>query len=306
MTNSQQTDMDQIGFSLIDINLIDDPSKPLRSDLTPDSVSDLVLSIKQMGIIEPLIVKHQGERFEIIAGHRRLVAAQIAQLEQVPCVIKKLGVEETEIMKLHENIYRVDIRPSDEAKHFDYLIQHLKLSPAKIAQLVGRSGSYVSERLAIFNYPPILREALDSKKIVFSVAREFARHPNIEKIKQFTRYAVSNGCTPNIARQWVNDDIREFEQRTNPLTENLGSLLDEQVENPSYNCVLCSEPVEIQHLTIAYMHDSCHKSVTAAESSGASRPSNSETEPEIVEQSSNPPLAPLANHADYDILPNLN
>jgi len=265
MDNKPDTLSNHLGFALIDTKLIDDPSKPLRSDLTPDSVADLVLSIKQLGIIEPLIVKRQGQRYEIIAGHRRFISAQIAQLEQVPCIIKQLGAEETEIMKLHENIYRVDIRPSDEAKHFDYLIQHLKLSPAKIAQLVGRSGSYVSERLAIFNYPSVLREALDSKKIVFSVAREFARHPDVEKIKQFTRYAISNGCTPNIARQWVTDDIREFQQRTNPLSDNLGSLLDEQIENPSYNCVLCSQAIEIQHLTIAYMHDSCHKTVTTPE-----------------------------------------
>ena len=84
----------------------------MRSDLTPDSVADLVLSIKQMGIIEPIIVKPRAGRFEVIAGHRRLLAATIAQLTLLPAIVRDLGVEETEIMKIHENMSIFNTPPS--------------------------------------------------------------------------------------------------------------------------------------------------------------------------------------------------
>ncbi len=260
------------GFALIPTALIDDPARPLRSDLTPESVAELIVSIKQMGIIEPIILRPANGRFETIAGHRRLYAAQIAKLEQIPCIVRKLGNEETEIMKIHENLYREDISPSDEAKHYDYLIQHLKLSPAKVAALVGRSPSYISERLAIFNYPPELKRALDDKKIVFSVAREFAHHPDTEKIRQFLRYAVSNGCTPTVARQWVQDDIRALEQRSNPAAPSSGEYPTEEVQTSSYNCTLCEEPIEIAKLTVVYLHDLCHQDLKKAIASTPSSP----------------------------------
>ena len=247
------------GFKLISLDLIDDPATPMRSDLTTDSVTELVLSIKQVGIIEPLIVKAIGQRYEVIAGHRRLFASRICKLDQIPCIVKRLGQEETEVMKVHENLYREDISPLDEAKHIDYLIQHLKLSPAKVAQLIGKSPTYVSERLAIFNYPDELRQALASKKIVFSVAREFARHPDPEKIKQFVRYSVQNGATPNMARQWVQDDIRATTQSSNPEASSSEDFPEDQNHQLAYHCALCHDPIEVVNLTVAYMHDRCHQ-----------------------------------------------
>lgn len=252
------------GFKLVSLELIDDPAAPMRSDLTTESVQDLVVSIKQMGLIEPIIIRPVGQRFEVIAGHRRLVASRICQLDQIPCIIKRLGNEETEVMKIHENLYREDISPLDEAKHIDYLIQHLKLSPAKIASLIGRSPSYVAERLAIFNYPNELREALVSKKLVFSVAREFARHPDPEKIKQFVRYSVQNGATPGMARQWVQDDIKAINSINNPEASSSEEYPADTNHQLAYHCSLCSEPIEIAQLTMAYLHDKCDKELKSA------------------------------------------
>jgi len=245
------------GFQIIPLELIDDPARPMRSDLTPDSVTELVLSIKQMGIIEPLIVKPQADRFEVIAGHRRLLASQIAKLDQIPCIIKNIGREEGEIMKIHENMFRDDISPFDEAKHFDYLIQQLKLSPAKVSQLIGRSPQYVSDRLAIFNYPPELRQALVDKKISFSSARVFARHPDPEKIRVFTRYAVSNGITPTLAEKWVKEDIAATKPRQETVASEGPTFPDREPETPYYHCYLCGEGVEVQEVVPVYLHTKC-------------------------------------------------
>jgi ParB family chromosome partitioning protein len=268
--NQKQTNnMETEGFHLLPLELIDDPARPMRSDLTLDSVQDLVMSIKQVGILEPLLVTSKDGRYEVIAGHRRLMAAQAAGLNEAPCIVRKVGNEEKEIMKIHENMFREDISPFDEAKHFDYLIQHLKLSPAKVASLIGRSPTFVSERLAIFNYPPELRQALIDKKIVFSVARTFGRHPDPEKIRTFLRYAVSNGITPTLAEKWVKDDIATTQPKPQGGGASTYTESDRQPESAYYHCYLCTDGVDVVDVIPVYLHSACDKQFRAATASTA-------------------------------------
>lgn len=251
-------------FQLIPIDQIDDPQLAMRSDLTEESLTDLVLSIKQMGIIEPIIVTPRGERFEVIAGHRRLKAARLATLPSLPAIVKKLGDEEAEMMKIHENLYRADVSPTDEAIYFDHLIKDFKISPSKIAQLIGKSPSYVSDRLAIFNYPPLLRKTLEDKLITFSVARTFARLEDPDKITTFVRYAVANGMTPSTAEKWVKDEQRAREDQPVATTEP-GTFMSQGVpEEPYYKCCFCEEGIDIIDLRPLYAHDACDQSFKKA------------------------------------------
>lgn len=245
-------------FQLVQTELIDDPEDPIRSGFDEVKLNELVLSIKQTGLIEPIVLKPNKGRFEVIAGHRRLKASRIAGLKSVPAMIKRIGNDQSEVMKLHENMYREDISPWDEANYFNKLIQIKKISPAKVAALIGKSPTYVSERLAIFNYPDELREALNSGKITFSSAREFARHPDPEKIKQFTRYAISNGITPNVARQWVRDDVEASKPR-NPEGNPDPSIYDgETPAEQGYPCFVDGQIIPIAELSVVYMHSKCH------------------------------------------------
>ena len=244
-------------FKIIPLDLIDDPERPVRSDLSPESVEDLVLSIRQVGIIEPLVVKPRGERYEVIAGHRRLVAATIADLAQAPCYIVNADKTQTELLKIHENLYRANIRPSDEAEHFKYLIEKHKLSPVRIAKLISRSQNYVSERLMILNYPPELKHAMDSGQITYSVAREFNRMADLTKMKEYLHYAIRNGITPLLARQWVIDYNRASQQRpTEPVSDDRGVAPSEQIEHTS-KCIYCQKPIKLSEANVVYIHDRC-------------------------------------------------
>ena len=147
-------------FKVLSLDLIDDPMRPIRSDLSPESVADLVISIRQVGIIEPLVVKPVNGRFEVIAGHRRLVAATICEIGLVPCYIVDADPQVAELLKIHENLFRQEISPADEAKFYDFLIQHHKLTPAKVAGMISKSQSYVFARLQILEYPEELPNAL--------------------------------------------------------------------------------------------------------------------------------------------------
>lgn len=250
-------------FKDISLDLIDDPANPMRTEMTPASVEELVLSIKQVGIIEPIVVKPVKRRYEVIAGHRRIYACRLAKLLIVPCYIKYANKEETEMLKIHENLYRADIKPADEALHFAHLIDKQGMTPTRIAQLISKSQSYVSDRLLILQYPEFLKEAMDNNEISFSVAREFARFTDLDQMKQAVYYAKRGGMTQGMARKWVQDHKRNSEApEVWEGTEDRDDGETNVVEH-SASCVYCREGLRLIDAEVVYMHTGCLKKANA-------------------------------------------
>ena len=253
----------EVAFQMLSYDLIDDPEQPMRTELTPAPVEDLVMSIKQVGVIEPLVVKPTKGRYEVIAGHRRLYACRLARIPEVPCYVRQANNEQTEMLKIHENLYRLDIRPADEAKHFSHLIDKQKMTPTKIAQLISKSVSYVTDRLSILEYPDFLRSAMDEGKISFSVAREFAKFDDLKQMRTAVYYAMRGGMTQEMARKWVQDYYHSKEQPA--LTEThvtTGQNGQQEIEHTA-TCVYCTKGVRLIEAEVVYMHRDCLKSVTA-------------------------------------------
>jgi ParB family transcriptional regulator, chromosome partitioning protein len=253
-------------FSLISCDLIDDPEQPMRSELTPASVEDLVISIKQVGIIEPVVIKSVKDRYEVIAGHRRLYASRLAKIPEIPCYIVQANSEQTEMLKMHENLYRANVRPADEANYFSYLINKHKMTPIKIAQLITKSPAYVIDRLEILSYPDFLRTALDNGEINLSVASEFAKFPDLKQMSSAVFYAKRSGMTAEMARKWVQEFKRS---RENPGLQNAPGnehVPENQPIEHTATCVYCGQPVKLIEAEIVYMHNNCLHIVTTATS----------------------------------------
>ena len=247
----------ETSYQMISLDLIDDPQQPMRSDMTEASVEDLVLSIKQVGIIEPIIVKPAKGRYEVIAGHRRTFAARLAKLMIVPCFVTNANEEQTEMLKIHENLYRENVRPADEARHFDYLIQKQKMTPIKIAQLIGKSPAYVGDRLAILEYPDFLKEAMDKGEISFSVAREFSRFDDLGQMRQSVYYAKRSGMTMEMARKWVLDHKRSKENPQTFSSLNSSGNAETAPGEHIMTCVFCRQELRLRDTQVIYVHDHC-------------------------------------------------
>jgi ParB family chromosome partitioning protein len=241
----------------ISLDLIDQPAQAMRQSLTPESVEDLVRSIRQFGVLQPILVRQKDGRFEIIAGHRRFTATKLAGLAKIPCVVANLSADMADIAKIHENIYRADVNPVDEATYLDYLIKTYKLSTQKLAEQIGKSSSYVLDRLSILSYPDELRQALARGQVKITVARVFSRITDPQKLHEYLRYAIASGITPQVAEGWYSDWKRQQRGEFEEPKEQPNSPFIDQYKPTEVTCLICAIDLPMMYARIAYLHDDC-------------------------------------------------
>lgn len=138
-------------FLYIDINLIERNSDQPRKVFDKKSLDELAESIKNYGIIQPLLVKENGDSYIVVSGERRLRAAKIAGLKKVPAIIKDVDEEISDKISLIENIQREDLNPIEEAKAFRYLLDEYNLKQEDLAKEMGKSRQYVGNTIRLLN-----------------------------------------------------------------------------------------------------------------------------------------------------------
>ena len=142
-----------------------------RKNFNDDDQKTLVASVKQSGIIQPIVVRKADKGYEIIAGERRWRAAQSAGLKEVPIVIREATDMETAAMSLIENILREDLNPLEEANAYVTLIETFKLSQEEISSRAGKDRSTIANTIRLLKLPPKVKAALVEKKISSGHAR---------------------------------------------------------------------------------------------------------------------------------------
>jgi len=158
----------------IEINQLQpNPLQP-RGAITPESLVDLVDSIREHGILEPLVVAKTPAGFQIIAGERRWRASKLAGLTHVPAIIRETSPKGMLEMALVENVQRVDLNPLDRAKGFERLMNEFGLTTSEIAVRIGKSVAYVSNSLRLLSLPDALKDGLLSGLISEGHARALA------------------------------------------------------------------------------------------------------------------------------------
>ncbi len=140
-------------------------------------VSELAASIRRFGILQPLVVAPDGNGgYLVLAGQRRLAAAKRAGLARVPCVIRRLGERDREAAMLVENIQRADLTPLEEATVYVRLMKLHALTQYEVAELVGKSQTHVSLRLAYLRLPKSTIAACERGEISFTEAMQLGPH----------------------------------------------------------------------------------------------------------------------------------
>lgn len=158
----------------IEVNQLQpNPLQP-RGAITPESLVDLVDSIKEHGILEPLVIAKTPAGYQIVAGERRWRASKLAGLTHVPAIVRETSPKGMLEMALVENVQRVDLNVLDRAKGFERLQTEFGLSTSEIATRIGKSVAYVSNSLRMLTLPDALKDGLLSGLITEGHARAMA------------------------------------------------------------------------------------------------------------------------------------
>jgi ParB family chromosome partitioning protein len=161
---------------IVELNIEELQQNPLqpRGLISPESLVDLVDSIREHGILEPLVVAKTPAGYLIIAGERRWRAAKIVGLKTVPSIVKETSPQGMLEMAIVENVQRTDLNPLERARAFQRLIDEFALGTAEISKRIGKSQAYVSNSLRLLTLPDALKDGLLSSLISEGHARALA------------------------------------------------------------------------------------------------------------------------------------
>ena len=142
-----------------------------RQEINEEELEGLVSSIKNNGILQPVLVRRSQDKYELVYGHRRFEAAKRADLKEIPAVIKKLSDREVLEIAIIENIQREDLNPMDEANAYYKLSEEFNLTQEEIAVRVGKSRSTITNKMRLLYLPDEVKRALIKKTITEGHAR---------------------------------------------------------------------------------------------------------------------------------------
>ncbi|MFQ6550840.1 ParB/RepB/Spo0J family partition protein [Aestuariibius insulae] len=175
------------------------PDQPRRR-FDQDSLEELADSIRQRGIIQPIIVRPQGDIYQIVAGERRWRAAQLAQLHEVPVVIRELGDTETLELAIIENIQRSDLNPIDEGAGYKQLIERFGHTQEELSRILGKSRSHIANLMRLLGLPDSVQTLLNKGDISAGHARALITSDDPEALaRRVVRDGLSVRATEKLA-----------------------------------------------------------------------------------------------------------
>ena len=203
--------MDEGQIFEIDIDMLQpNPLQP-RGLITPDSLVELVDSIREHGVLEPLVLAKTPAGYQIIAGERRWRASKIAGLAKVPVIIKETNAQGMLEMAIIENVQRIDLNPLERAQAFRRLIDEFGMSTGEISIKIGKSAPYVSNTLRLLSLPDALKDAIASGATTEGHARALASLENPHLIVEAYKIIL----TKNLSVRGAEELARKMKAREN-------------------------------------------------------------------------------------------
>ena len=170
------------------------PVQPRRR-FDDEALAELSESIKSYGILNPLTVRLRSGKYELVAGERRLRAAKLAGLQEVPCILLDVNMEDASLIALVENLQRRDLDFIEEAAGINQLIRMFGMSQEEAARRIGKSQSAVANKLRLLKLPPDVLEALRENGLTERHGRALLRLLRPETQREALAYIIDNGLT---------------------------------------------------------------------------------------------------------------
>jgi len=194
---------DRIAIALIDPN----PLQPRRV-FQQDALQQLADSIRQHGIIQPLVVRRSGPRYQLVAGERRWRAAKIAGFTEVPAVVQEISDDRLLEITLIENIQREDLNPMELALAFERMARELNINQEEIGRRTGKDRSTISNSVRLLQLPPDLQQLVAERRLSAGHARSLLALTDEDMQRKLAEKIVAQGLS-----------VRQVERITKKMTE---------------------------------------------------------------------------------------
>ncbi|QOD86112.1 ParB/RepB/Spo0J family partition protein [Weissella viridescens] len=208
-------------------SIVANPFQP-RHIFNAEALQDLTASIKENGVLQPIIVRHSpkdSQKYEILAGERRWRASQSAGMENIPAIVRKYTDEQMLQASILENLQREDLTPLEEAQAYRDMMTALNLTQEQVAKRLGKARSAVANLLRLLNLPDEVKDMVDAGDLSMGQARTLLGLHNKRRIVPVAKRVVREGMTVRQVEQLVNK-LNEQAEPT-PKTEEKSAYLAE-------------------------------------------------------------------------------
>ena len=231
--------------------------------IDPAGIQALADSLTQMGMIQPILVERRGKRYRIHAGHRRFLAARAAGFQTVPSIVYGPGAVNGEAIKLHENVYREDLNPAEEAVWLATLLERdCGGDVDRLVELVKQKRDYLETRLLLLQGDEEIIGAVQRSDISLAVARELNKYTDQGLRRMRLGAALAGGASARIVREWRNKDEAlapillaadaAMPAATPPAVQTIDDFM---------KCFVCESSEDKHEMVLKYVHRLCERVV---------------------------------------------
>lgn len=278
--------IEQETIQKIPTHLIDSPLQPMRSQMDQDGLISLGQSIRDHGQIQPIVVRvvmrcsvcHEFEavhdptdhsyqeqkRYEVIAGHRRLLACKMADIATLDCIVRDVSSQDLEVVKMHENLMREDVNPVDQAFYVRNTIAALKLSKSDFAQMTNHSPEWVQSRLDLCEYDEPIRIAIQDGRMSLGAAKWLMMIEDPKVRLMYTDYAVRGGLSVSMANAWYRSWLANKTPMSYNEAANISDYEPSQKSEFKVECPACGCYELPENMQLVYIHGECERALKSA------------------------------------------
>lgn len=221
---------DSSHIQMVDLSLIrSNPYQPRRV-FNDELLNELSESIKENGIIQPILLSKKGDDYYIIAGERRYLAAKIAGLDKIPSIIKDYNEQQFMIISLVENIQRDDLTPLEKAYSFKTIVEKLNITHNELAQKLSIDRSNISNHIRLLRLPEVIKEALNRSLISMGHCRALLALNDDSKMIELFNYTIKNKLSVNQLEKLVKSLANRKNKQKHSRDPNIKNI-EEQLIN---------------------------------------------------------------------------
>ncbi len=205
---------------IVEIPLTEIRSNPYqpRKEFDEESLREFAESIKEHGVIQPIIVKKSIKGYELIAGERRTRASKIAGKETIPAIIREFNDQEMMEIALIENIQREDLNPIEEAEAFEKIIKSTNITQEEAAKKFGKSRSYITNILGLLSLPEKTKKLVMEQKITMGHARALSKLEDPDQINKLANMIIEDGLSVRELEKILSNPEIEKKVKTKKVT----------------------------------------------------------------------------------------